>query len=51
MKLQARLRTSGSPIPKEALAGRALPCRGAAEAQGAIRRRRAARRTTRRGEM
>jgi hypothetical protein len=48
MKLQARLRTSGIP---EILTGWALPCRGAAEAQGAIRRRRAARRTTRRGEI
>jgi hypothetical protein len=51
MNLQARLRTSGIPIPTKALAGGVLPGRGAAEAQGAIRRTRVARRTMRRGEM
>lgn len=48
---QARLRKSGIPISPERLAGWALPCRGAAEAQGAIRRVASRRRTIlRRGE-
>jgi len=46
MKLQAKPRKSGIAIPPEIPAGWGLPCRGAAEAQGAAISRRAAARTT-----
>jgi hypothetical protein len=52
-KLQACPKRSGIPIPLEVPAGWVLPCRGPAEAQGAISRAASRRRTTvvRRGEV